>query len=152
MEKPNNHINLDKLDKKALYDTPDGYFDRLPYAIQERIISNNSTWSQLSEMPLFVKLGSVTLVVFLLAFFYWSEIVHQNPTDYDLLAGVTDEEIIEYLYFENISTYEIMANFNQYDTLTLVEGITENWLDELSDHELENIYKNYDYDTSIQYY
>lgn len=152
MEKENKHIKLDELEKKATYQVPDEYFERLPYAIQEKIHTNNTLWEKFSELPPLLKWVSASLVVLLVAYFIWSNPTSETPSFDDLLAEVTEEEILEYIYSEDFSTYEILSNIDKNDSLILDKITTENWLDDLSDDELENILNYYDYDTSIQYY
>ncbi|MFY0626675.1 MAG: hypothetical protein JXR07_10280 [Reichenbachiella sp.] len=141
-------FDIEKLPKSNLFKVPEQYFEELPTKIQEQI----TTPSQSSiffdyKMQWIGSLTAAAIIIFVGIWFY----PNTNIQEVDLLADISSSEIIDYLDYEDISTYEI-AYVIDVETL-LSEGEPNNYIDlseeQLSDEELESIYTEYDFSTDI---
>ena len=152
MKKQDKIIKIESLSRQIDFKIPDGYFDHLPYAIQEKINKKKSYWEKFNELPYVIKWAPVPLLILLLIFNIWDKQQDNSVSYENLLAEVSSEDIIDYLEYYNISTYEVIKAIDNEEAMTIENNTTEKWIEELSDEDLNNLYKYYDYDTSVQYY
>jgi hypothetical protein len=65
---------LSKLSKKSSFDVPQGYFDRLPYDIQERCARKKSVWTELiNSKAMIFKYAFGALLVFTGVLYYFRD-------------------------------------------------------------------------------
>jgi hypothetical protein len=57
-------IGLEGMKKKNIYSVPDGYFDKLPYSIQEKITAHKKPWPESLQLsPVKYTLGGIAALV-----------------------------------------------------------------------------------------
>ena len=146
----NKKIDIESLERKNIHQVPDGYFDGLPLKIQSRINEEKEISSSVlvSRMQLTWAM-TAAVVIFLIGWFIYPQSNEVYTTD-QLLAGIESEDLIEYLYEEDISTDEIIASINEEYLIDELSTIETDMVDsELSDEDLESIYSELDYSTEI---
>ncbi len=127
---------LDDIDKKNIYNVPEGYFDELPGIIQSRITKKEQkpvfSWSQ----PVF-KLALPAILVLMIAgyFAFFNEGVDSKSAA-EILAEVETEHLIDYLAFSEMTTEEILEGVDLND-IELEFGNPE--LDLLEEDELDDL-------------
>lgn len=100
-------MKLEDLNKKNIFNTPDGYFDQLPSRIQNRVTEHKSTW----ETPV-VKYGlRYALPAILLVVLVYFSVRMDNNENTDL-TGTTTVELIEYLSYNEVTTEQIHEVYN----------------------------------------
>jgi hypothetical protein len=63
-DKHSKKINLDDMEKKNIHSVPDGYFDKLPYSIQEKIRTKQKPWfGTLKLSPLKYALSGLAVII-----------------------------------------------------------------------------------------
>ena len=124
-------IDIESLERKSPYRVPDGYFEGLPLKIQSRTKEPKKA----SEGILITRMQIVWSMTAALAIFFigwlWYPKSANDPTADQLLANIDSEDLIEYLYEEDISTDEILASVDQVY-----------WIDEMSNNIREIIEQN----------
>jgi len=114
-------IKIKNIEKKHDFIAPKGYFENFQNELFDKIDKqieldsnypkNNKKEKTFRFVPYYSIAASIVLL-FLTIFAYnqWKKVNRINLTDYGaLLSQVTDEEIIRYLQFSNIS-YEVIAS------------------------------------------
>ncbi|WP_084370616.1 hypothetical protein [Reichenbachiella faecimaris] len=146
----NKKIDIESLDRKNIHQVPDGYFDGLPLKIQSRINQKNGVSSVffITRMQM-VWSATAVIALFFIGWFWYPQGTELSTTE-QILADLNSEDLIEYLYEEDISTDEIIAAINEnylLDEISLIEDVI---IDEnLSEEDLESIYSELDYSTEI---
>ncbi len=106
MEKIN--IDLEKLERKNVFTTPDGYFETLPLIIQKRIAerSNSQSWFSIG----WVRYGvSVSLLMLVISSGYWFYQQQTSSIQTNVaLSELSDIEIVEYLKQTSVSQEELV--------------------------------------------
>ncbi|WP_420581702.1 hypothetical protein [Reichenbachiella sp.] len=142
-------IDIESLERNHIHQVPDGYFDELPLKIQSRINEEKRVSTSLF-IPKMQVVWSLTaaVAIFLIGWFFYPQDSH--PTTQQLLASIDSEDLIEYLYEEDISTDEILASVNESYLIEDLETLEKEMIDgDLSDDDLESIYSELDYSTEI---
>ncbi len=105
-------MKLEKINKKNIYTVPDQYFDELPQRIQKRISNKKHHWNWHGSLVPVLKYAlpaiSIILVVLYLGFFRNNNFSTDPET---LLAQVNTEDIIAYLENSDISTDDIIDEY-----------------------------------------
>ena len=123
MDKMKEDFNLEGLPKHNIYQVPENYFDRLPMRVMERTAGARQhvpalrpvLWSPLRAVlaPL------VLLLVFVGAFVFTMRLQKQN--EYHALKPLAEEEILDYLsYNEDLETADL-AELNSFSKNDLTE-------------------------------
>ncbi|SMD31925.1 hypothetical protein SAMN04488029_0263 [Reichenbachiella faecimaris] len=93
--------------------------------------------------------ATAVIALFFIGWFWYPQGTELSTTE-QILADLNSEDLIEYLYEEDISTDEIIAAINEnylLDEISLIEDVI---IDEnLSEEDLESIYSELDYSTEI---
>lgn len=142
-------IDIESLERENIHQAPDGYFDELPLKIQSRINEQQEAPSPIfiSRMQVVWSMTAV-IAIFLIGWFLYPQ--DNNPSPEQLLASIDSEDLIEYLYEEDISTDEILAAVNDEYLLDGLETLEMEMIDgDLSNEDLESIYSELDYSTEI---
>ena len=96
---------LDDIEKKKVFDVPEGYFEDLPMKIQKRIESEST-----SKMAIAWPKWSVALAASLTLIAVFLFVIPSNDVNAeDLLASVTQEELIAYLDEIELEEFEIIT-------------------------------------------
>ena len=96
---------LDDIEKKKVFDVPEGYFEDLPMKIQKRIESEST-----SKMAIAWPKWSVALAASLPLIAVFLFVIPSNDVNAeDLLASVTQEELIAYLDEIELEEFEIIT-------------------------------------------
>ncbi|WP_456462275.1 hypothetical protein [Reichenbachiella sp.] len=142
-------IDIESLERKSIHQVPDGYFEDLPLKIQTRINNQKEPTSPafITRMQLVWSL-SAAIAIFLIGWILYPQ--DTSPTAEQLLASIETEDLIDYLYEEDISTDEIIASVDENFFLEELEDLeTEMINEDLSNEDLETIYSELDYSTEI---
>lgn len=132
-------MNLGEIPKNNIYKVPEGYFERLPSKIQQRIdASEEKTVLRSINEHKFWRLSAgiaASLLIFWLTWHYHL----QDFSGQDILSGIADTELIAYL---EQNTWSDEINEDQFfEFLLLDEGLhmEEVWRDliELDEIEIE---------------
>lgn len=142
-------IDIEKLNKRNIYQVPDDYFKDLPMKIQAKVQIEQSSRSILTKMQWMPQMLGVAAVVVLA--FFWFQYRSDNQVDTtSLLAEVSDDTIIEYLANEDVSYYQLSSQFDTDEFNYSPNEIYLNTIDEeLSNDELESIYSELDFTIDV---
>lgn len=120
METPKHKkIKLEELPKEVPFSTPDNYFEALPQQVQNRLPQQAAPWWQVLlgwwQQPAY-RFSSVAAVLVLAAGLWWlwpgaSNTSGGNNTQ-ELLAQVSQEEMLSYLEASNVSVEEVVNTFD----------------------------------------
>lgn len=105
---------LEEIPKKAFFEVPDGYFDKLPELIQARITKN--TPPETRPYLRYALQYALPIVILLVAALIFLK-PHQPPDAESLLASVSTEELAAYLEQSDISLDELLENATYDDTV-----------------------------------
>jgi hypothetical protein len=122
---------LSELDKKVPFTVPEGYFDELTLSIQNRIHKKpERAW--LPQGQLRWALVAASLVILLTT--VWVLTPNQEMSAEQLLAQVSEDDLIAYLDIQDISEDDLLEGVN-------TEIIDQLWTDDdaLDDLEIDNI-------------
>ncbi len=108
MEKQKFQIN--DLKKENILKVPEGYFDDLPMRIQSRIEQPKSIWEH-STLSFSIKYALPAITIILIAYFGFL----RSPSipEYEaILNEISTEEIVNYLAYSDVTTDEMLDNFD----------------------------------------
>ncbi|SNS79327.1 hypothetical protein SAMN05421640_1255 [Ekhidna lutea] len=130
---------LDDIDKNEVFKVPDGYFEDLPLKIQNRIQveppvsrSKRAVWS----LAMAASMALIVTFVFINP--------GDDPTAEELLAEVSQDELIAYLDYVELDEYDIASTFEGEDGMFEFED--SNVLDgiDLDNQALDDVLLEYD--------
>jgi len=106
--------NIDDFSKQNPFEAPEGYFDKLPSKISERISQHKSPrfekkWAIIGAYSL------VPLCLLILAGIFWI----QEPEKTEILAQIPNEAIETYLVQEGIKETEIVSLYQHQELETI---------------------------------
>ncbi len=102
---------LEDIPKKNIFETPEGYFDKLPGIIQARIAEKENTPSSAFSFVAVLRYAIPVLAVAIALFFVFrQDDLSGNPEE--LLAAVSTEELSYYLIESDFSTDELLDNLD----------------------------------------
>jgi len=139
-------IKLDDIDKKAPFEVPEGYFDQLTLEIQSKVTPKQGpNWILLPQVRWALSGSFIILLVSVILLFPKSD----TPTADQLLAEISDEDLIEYIDFTGITEYELIEGLEDETIEALWE---EDTLDDLNleNLDLEEIISDYEIDNLLQ--
>ncbi|MEQ9008235.1 MAG: hypothetical protein RLP12_10145 [Ekhidna sp.] len=130
---------LDDIDKQEQFKVPDGYFEDLPMRIQKRIQvetpvsrSKRTAWS----------LAMAVSLLFIIAYVFI--IPDGDPTAEELLAEVSQDELIAYLDVVELDEYELASAFEgddeifDFEDTNVLDGI------DMDDQAIDDVLLEYD--------
>lgn len=136
-------IQPEEMEKRNIFEVPDGYFEDLPMIIQSRVAGKKAWW-QTPVLMGALKYAVPALVILVIAFF-----AIRQPESADLkrpealIAEVSTEDLIDFLEDSDITTEEILSNLNlreiEFDLKPEGGGILE-----LDSDDLEEFYEEYE--------
>lgn len=130
---------LDDIDKKEVFKVPDGYFEDLPMQIQKRITETPKR--QTLRIPSW-SLALAASILLLLTFIFIFP--NNNPTAEELLAEISQDEIVAYLDLIDLDEYDIAsaigdeANELNFEDTNVLDGI------DLEDQSIDDVLLEYD--------
>ncbi len=117
-------FTIHDIDKKQVFKTPDSYFEELPSIITNRINHTGVKTNIFSASWLKYSVSLASICLLLLAAYWWffsPQIVNSTQ----MIAEVSNKEIIEYLQQAEVSTYDLMEAASSANV-----SMQDNWLDE----------------------
>ena len=109
---------LEDIDKKQPFEAPEGYFKDLPMRIQAKIDGKKSVTVK-QRIPAW----SLAMASFALIFTFVFVFYDNQPSAEDLLADISEEELMAYLDEIELDEYDIASAFeNDLDILNLDEN------------------------------
>lgn len=116
---------LSDIEKKNLFEVPDGYFEDLPLRIQKRIELEQQS-KQTIALPSWSLAMAASIALIIVAVFLFQN----NPSSSeDLLAGISEEDLIAYIDELELSSYDIATTFPnitdhlQLDDINIIEDV-----------------------------
>ena len=138
-------IKLDDIEKKVPFEVPEDYFEQLTSLIQDKVYEKpKRQWIPTGQMKWAVY-GILALILVAIVLFYPNT---PSPTSQDLLAEVSDQDLLEYLDLNGFSGYELVDGMEDEDIDDLWEDDTFENL-ELDESELNNILIDYELDNLL---
>ena len=136
-------IKVEDLERKDIFTTPEGYFEKLPDRIHERLALQERKDDRPGYrlVPKKVYYIAASVVVFLIASILILREPKETTAPENVLAEVSTEAMIEYLEMSDISVTEI--TLAQDEQLQLLENqwqyliIPEDYVNEITTEELE---------------
>ena len=101
------HIKLEDIPKRTMYQVPEGYFDRLPMRVMDRIAGPEQAptpWHAALWRPLRMAVAPLMLLL-VLGVVYVLNMQSESEKHMASLAAVGDTEIVDYL-----STYAVLES------------------------------------------
>ncbi|MEP1032148.1 hypothetical protein [Ekhidna sp.] len=130
---------LNNIDKKEIFKVPDGYFESLPLKIQQRISSSSKP--ERNGIPSW----SLALAASFLLLITFVFILPDNaPSPEQLLAEVSQDEIVAYLDQVELDEYDIATAFGDdadelnFEDTNVLDGI------DLGDQAIDDVLLEYD--------
>jgi hypothetical protein len=98
---------LDDIPKKNVFNTPEGYFDKLPGIIQSRIAEKQPERSSAGAFALVLRYAVPVLAIGVVLFFVFRQSNSMTSPE-ELLANVSTEELTTYLVDSEFTTEELL--------------------------------------------
>ena len=135
---------LDDIDRKKVFKAPDGYFENLPLKIQKRVEEERNT-SVRYAVPKW-SLALAASLALIITFFFISQ--NNRPSPEEMLAEVSQDELVAYLDHLDLDEYEIATAFDEdveiFDEETnVLDGI------DLEDQSIDDVLQEYDLEDEI---
>lgn len=140
-------IKLSDIDKKVPFTVPEGYFDGLTASIQDRIHKKpEHAWLPQGQLRWSMIAASVAILASVV-WFFWPK---QDLTPEQLLAQVSEQDLIAYLDFQELSETELLEGVDEdvIESLWTEDEVLEDL--NLDDMDLENILLEYENDINLQ--
>jgi hypothetical protein len=143
MEKNKKILKLDDIKKKKVLQAPEGYFDGLSGNISSRI-KNSKSQKTIVFTPSKQIVWSVaaSIALLLVSWLLFRSAINDESAVEDLLANITDQEIITYLEYEDLSSFDLSERVLG-DSLNFLENsvIPELEIDGIDQNELMELYE-----------
>ena len=136
---------LDDIEKKKVFDVPEGYFEDLPMKIQKRIESESTSKMAIAWPKWGVALAASLTLIAVFLFVIPSNDVNAE----DLLASVTQEELIAYLDEIELEEFEIITALG--DNPSVFDFAETEGLDDidLEDQSIDDMLLDYDLEEEL---
>ncbi|MBV6646756.1 MAG: hypothetical protein KI790_14965 [Cyclobacteriaceae bacterium] len=132
-------IKLEDIDKKNHpFKTPDGYFETLSSEIMSKTSSPTRT-SRVLQIPRYAWASAAAMFFLVISVIF----LKHEDTPEEFLADVSDEEIMTYLAYYDLSEEELLPRENDFFLELGDEGGALDNL-ELDDGSIDDIYLEYD--------
>lgn len=143
MDKNKKILKLEDLDKKKVLQAPEGYFDDLSADIVNKIKNDKSqkTIAFSSSRHIFLSVAA-SLALLLVSWVVFRSVVNNESKGEDFLASISDQEIIAYLEYEDLSSFDLSERVSV-DSLNFQENsvIPELDIDEIDQYDLMELYE-----------
>lgn len=104
-------MKLEEIEKKNIFEVPEGYFDALPMAIQKRVESKVQRTSSLPSFAFSFKYAFPLLFVTIATVFIYKSYFESASTE-NLIESVNTETLVAYLSESEITEEEIIKSVN----------------------------------------
>jgi hypothetical protein len=104
-------MKLEEIEKKNIFEVPEGYFDALPMAIQKRIENKEQKTFSLPSFSFSFEYAFPLLFVTIATVFIYKSYYSSTSTT-NLLEGVNTETLVAYLSESEITEEEIIKSVN----------------------------------------
>jgi len=104
-------MKLEEIEKKNIFEVPEGYFDALPMAIQKRVESKEQRTFSLPSFAFSFKYAFPLIFVTIATVFVYKSYFSSTSTT-NLLEGVNTETLVAYLSESEITEEEILKSVN----------------------------------------
>jgi hypothetical protein len=131
---------LDDIPKKNIFETPDGYFEKLPGIIQSRIADKEASHNPVLSFSLRYGLPAFALIIMVSIWLLSSREDAVNAEQ--LLASVDTSELVAYLEETDLTTDELLeaVSLNQEDVNAIESNVYRIDADQTELDELLNEY------------
>ncbi|MBK5278441.1 MAG: hypothetical protein JJE09_06225 [Bacteroidia bacterium] len=107
---------LEDIPKKAIFEVPDGYFDKLPGIIQSRIAETEPSRERTSYFVWSLRYALPALVLVVASIFMYQNYYRNTPSDAEsMLASIGSQDLVDYLDEDEVSIEEILDGVNIYE-------------------------------------
>jgi len=134
-------IKLDEIKHNAPFKAPDGYFEGLAHKIQGKAINQEKRWG-FDFIPLSVRVAVPAFVIVLFAVVLWPT-TSPSVSAEEILSEVSTEAIIDYLYTSDITSDELMENYDFEEATENEQDLLLND-DNIDSAELERLLQDYE--------
>ena len=128
-------MKLDEINKKAPFEVPDGYFDKLPMRIQSQL-PEEVKYPWLSGVKAFLQSRQVAyalpviIILIVASTLLLPQLNNQRTTSFTqshelLLASVSDEDILDFLELNQLTINELVEDLNDTDIEEVVQEVNE---------------------------
>jgi hypothetical protein len=143
MDKNKKILKLEDLEKKNVLQAPEGYFDELSGNISSKIKNSKSQKTIVftpSKQIVWSMAASIALL--LVSWLVFRSTNTNESSAEDLLANISDQEIIGYLEYEDLSSFDLSERVLG-DSLNFLENsvIPELEIDGIDQNELMELYE-----------
>jgi hypothetical protein len=143
MDKNKKILKLEDLEKKKVLQAPEGYFDELSGNISSKIKNSKSQKTIVftpSKQIVWSMAASIALL--LVSWLVFRSTNTNESSAEDLLANISDQEIIGYLEYEDLSSFDLSERVLG-DSLNFLENsvIPELEIDGIDQNELMELYE-----------
>lgn len=145
MAKEKKHIALDQIPKKDVYRTPEGYFESLPDQVLQKIDREDTgkerrlgevSWKMIG----YAAAASVVLLAVVFIGFQDNDDV-RSPED--LLAEVSTSDLVQYLQYSELETYEIVESADPDNWEQPLEGAVNPKEPQFDEADMDLLYERY---------
>lgn len=147
MKEDKGNIDLNKIPKKDLYQAPEGYFDALPDKILQRIDEEENGKERKSDIQVNWKMigyaAAASIVLLISVLIGFQDPKDDNLSADDLLAEVPTADLVLYLQYSEIDTYEIIEATDIEDLADPLGGAGDLAEPQLDDADMELLYEQY---------
>jgi hypothetical protein len=147
-------IDLEGMEKKNIHSVPDGYFDKLPYSIQERIAAHKKPWFERQQLsPVKYALGGIAVLVLAIFIFLLipkeqQQIAKKNIIEKDTIIKQNENSNQEVLPAPINNTITVEKPKDSSDKNIVIPdeklGSPESYLAELSSEDIQEYLDLYD--------
>ncbi len=104
---------LENIPKKAIFEVPEGYFDKLPGVIQSRIAEKNPVRNRASYFTLSLRYALPALVLIAASIFVYQNYYNSHGADAEsILASIGSQDLVDYLDEDEIALEDILEDVN----------------------------------------
>jgi predicted negative regulator of RcsB-dependent stress response len=104
---------LEDIPKKAIFEVPERYFDKLPGVIQSRIEEKNPVRERASYFALSLRYALPAIVLIAASVFVYQNYHNSQASDAEsILASVDSQDLVNYLDEDEVSIEDILEDVN----------------------------------------
>jgi hypothetical protein len=134
---------LEDIDKKQIFEVPEGYFDKLPLRIQERVSKPQSSFSWMRSASF--RFAVPVLAVLAVAFIWFNPL--SKTTIEEELESINETELLAFIQDSEFNSEELEAAFllDEEDVDALEENVLGTF--DSSEELIDNLLEDYTIET-----